>query len=773
MSQALERLARPHPLILILDDLHWADEATFQLLHFLLRQPSLSRVSLIGAYRVEEVVRESPLARLVSSLGQGQGAPARGATLGLPPFERKDLSVLLEILLSGPCAPSLVESLYERSEGNPFFTKQMVSLLRQQERLEQGEAGWRIMQGAQVDLPPAVRETVTRRLRHLTAQQREVLTFGAVLGREFPYAALEAMWGRDEAGLFSALDAAVEAQLIGETESGYSFHHPLLREAIYSQVPRARRPLVHGRAGLALETLYVRSPEEHAAELAHHFHLAGRIHPERALLYLTLAGDHAAAAYASREAAAYYHAALTYAQEPRATADLQVKLGNTLTHLSQYDRALTLLEEAAAAYRQLGARADEGRAVAHIGRVHVDRGTAVEGTERVEGAVRSLEGAAPTEDAVAALGRLHGILFHLYAMSDRPEQSSPAAEEEVGYARRLADDRAMASAELHRGMALLIVGRQREALRAMEDIAPLVEKVGNLDLQAQLSLCLGQAYLTGGEVGRSKPHVERDLQLARMRRGPDQIAFYMSNLCEVLHLAGDWRLARELGLQALDLVRSEGRSWYAAYPPLQLGRLALYEGAWQDAAQRFAEALAIAEPGRDVQAMKAAALGLGELDLLQGRPHAALERLIPLLERLGREGPEVEAIWGAVAWAHLGMADSAHAAEAVAHGVELATRRNNRLILPDLLRVHGMVLSHERACRRAHEAFDEATRLAHAMPYPYAEGRALYEHGRMLAEAGDIEEARTRWTQALCIFRRLGARPYSALTERAISAITA
>ena len=123
-----------------------------------------------------------------------------------------------------------------------------------------------------------------------------MLSLGAVLGREFSFPALEAMWDGGERALFAALEAARISYVLGETEGGYSFRHPLRREVVYDRIPPPRRIRLHRRAGAALELLYGERRNRHAAELAWHG-LRGE-NREQALFYSLLAGEQAAAIYA-------------------------------------------------------------------------------------------------------------------------------------------------------------------------------------------------------------------------------------------------------------------------------------------------------------------------------------------------------------------------------------------------------------------------------------------------------------------------------------------
>jgi tetratricopeptide (TPR) repeat protein len=347
IAQLFERLATDRGVVLLLDDLQWADAGTIQLLHYLLRQPYLNRLLVVGTYRGEELARELVLTQL---LGTGS-EEARVPHLLLEPLAERDLSSLVAERLHGPGDPILVRTLYQRSGGNPFFAIQMLRLLQEEGQLVQERSGWRTIAETRVDLPPAVRHIIARRLRHLQRDQREALTLGAVLGREFSYAALRAVWDGSERSLFEALDGAVEVHLLGETEDGYAFQHPLLSEVVYQRVPPARRAPLHERAALALEQLYGSRAKEHAVELAGHCVAAGRSQADRAVRYLLLAGDHAQRVYAHAEAERQYRMALELTGELRdivRESEVLEKLADLLQRQLRHDEARKTYETALA-----------------------------------------------------------------------------------------------------------------------------------------------------------------------------------------------------------------------------------------------------------------------------------------------------------------------------------------------------------------------------------------------------------------------------------------
>jgi tetratricopeptide (TPR) repeat protein len=170
-----------------------------------------------------------------------------------------------------------------------------------------------------------------------------------------------------------------------------------------------------------------------------------------------------------------------------------------------------------------------------------------------------------------------------------------------------------------------------------------------------------------------------------------------------------------------------------------------------------------------MQALRWASTLLAELDLLQGRPCVARERLLPLLDRPGLQELDVTFLLPRFAWAQLVLDEAAQARARAAEAVERARRQHYYLALADALRVQGVAMDGTGDQEGAAKAFEQAVVLCRAMPYPYAEALALYEWGMMERRRGDRERGQQRLEEAMAIFRPLGARPYVERTEQALT----
>ncbi len=303
VARELRRACERSPLLLSVDDLHWADGDTLRLFLFLARELRDAPLLLAGTYRDVEVRRGHPLARVLGDLAR-EPHVLRATLRGLSAAET---TALAESVAGAALETSLARALSELTEGNPFFVQEMARWLRESGRLAAGGAH-------ALALPQGVRDAVGRRLDALAEPTNALLRVAAVIGREFSASLLAEIAGVPQP--LEALSAAAEAGIVqadAELPGRFRFAHALVRQTLYEELPVAESVALHARVAEAL----ARSASTPAAELAHH------------LFEALPAGTADAAVRACAAAAEEAHARLAYAESAR-----------------QYERALEALRHA-------------------------------------------------------------------------------------------------------------------------------------------------------------------------------------------------------------------------------------------------------------------------------------------------------------------------------------------------------------------------------------------------------------------------------------------
>ena len=317
-----ERASRETPMVLLVDDLHWAVESSLLLLEHL--APHLEKLPLliVGTYRdVELDVRkpfdqkpfEKTLARLVR-----QKLAERYAIKRLSEPDVRDLLAAL----GGSNPPvALVSAIYRETEGNPFFVTELFQHLSEEGALFDNGGQWKSELDLEaLDVPEGVRLVIGRRLERLGDQTPKVLTLAAVFGRRFEVRVLEAVEGQDPDVVLDALDEAIAAGLVTSItvgrEARYEFAHELIRQTLLATLSLPRRQRLHLRVANAFEKVYEARADERAADVARHLYQAGTAaEPTKTIHYLRTAAERALAAAASDEALRFSNMSLSLLED--------------------------------------------------------------------------------------------------------------------------------------------------------------------------------------------------------------------------------------------------------------------------------------------------------------------------------------------------------------------------------------------------------------------------------------------------------------------------
>jgi len=348
LFQAVDRLfssaAKRTPLLILLDDLHWADKSSLLLLRHLARGAPSTAMLLIGTYRGDGVER-TPLGALLADLQRDQGA----ARLTLRGLTVEDAGRLVEAITGRRPARAFMKSLTSETSGNPFFIREVVQHLKDAGELDQVDGSKPALHTARTFVPESVKEVINQRLVRLSEQCKRALSLASVLGREFRLDVLARVGAFNEDDLLDALEAAQAAGLIAEehgVQGRFSFSHALIREVLYEKLSETRRIRLHSRIGEVLENS---SPADAVplADLAYHFVQAASLNGyERAVDYATRAAREATESLAHEEAAHFYELALRALAYRAATreiddlrADLHAKRGNALASVGNWPAA--------------------------------------------------------------------------------------------------------------------------------------------------------------------------------------------------------------------------------------------------------------------------------------------------------------------------------------------------------------------------------------------------------------------------------------------------
>ena len=362
VADLLAGMSAEQAVVLVLDDLHWADKPSLVLLRHLVRSSTPMRVLVLATYRDTDLDRTHPLSDVLADLRAQPGVDR----LDLQGLDADEVTGLMTAAaghdLEGN-ALDLAHALHAETEGNPFFVGEVLRHLAETGAIVQLDGRWTAAAGiSELGIPEGIREVVGRRLSRLSDAVNQALAVAAVIGPVFDLPVVESAGGPSGDELFDALDEATQSGLVREVPGArgrYAFAHALVRSALYEELTTNRRVRMHWKVGEALESRYASDLDAHLDELAYHFGegaLAGE--PTKAVEFARRAGERAAGDLAFESAAADFERALGSLElvdhaEPAARCDLLLARADAL-HLAGDERRRAAVFDAARAARSLG-----------------------------------------------------------------------------------------------------------------------------------------------------------------------------------------------------------------------------------------------------------------------------------------------------------------------------------------------------------------------------------------------------------------------------------
>lgn len=511
----LKNAGKLQPLVMILDDLHWADKPSLLLLQFLARELKDACILVIGTYRDMELGRQHPLSQTLGELSR-QGLSARITLRGLT---EQDVARFIEMTTGIEPPEHLVRTVYQQTEGNPFFLSEIVRLLVVEGQLENPQTRTSLSSR----IPEGVREVIGRRLDQLSDECNRVLTIASVIGREFSLDALEPLSDISGDQLLELLDEAMAARVVNEMAQAighYSFVHALIRETLYDEISTARRVRFHRRIGEVLEKLYSNSLESHLPELAYHFFQASPAgNSDKAIDYAIRAAKRAISLLAYEEAAGHYERAraVIELQEPVDEAqrgEMSLALGDAQKKAGNNAKAREAFLQAADIARKRGAA--EQLAYAALG---TETGMAASGrVDEVQ--VRILKEAlsALSEEDTALRARLLAQLS--LALYYSPEARNEFNQQAVEMARRVDDPAAIVAALYGRHVILEGTPSVEERLAVATEILGIAERGGNKEMELQIRYRRILDLMELAEIPAMDAEIEAYTKLAEELRQP-------------------------------------------------------------------------------------------------------------------------------------------------------------------------------------------------------------------------------------------------------------
>ncbi|MBI3942474.1 MAG: tetratricopeptide repeat protein [Chloroflexi bacterium] len=729
-TNAILALAQRGPLLLFLDDLHWADAASVALLAHLARRIANRPILIIGAYRPSDLaVQQHPLFQALLELDRYKVC----TKIELTTFDLAGLESMVASTLPGHALPAaFLERLYRQTGGVPLYITETLAYLRDVGLVRQEARGWQLAEEVhEIELPTSVEAVIAKRLERLDAEQRRALQYASVEGHQFTSILLARLLEVDELDLEEQLEQVEkihrlirfdgEVELGAEWASRYQFSHTLFQKVLYDTLRGKRLRLLHRRVGEALEGIYGDRADKIAHELAVHFEI-GQV-PRKALEYGLRAARRAMSVYAWDEAALGFERVQRLAQhteDPDAfAAQVQESLGDIALARARYHDAIASY---AAVLEALALAVMEGEEEARA-RLHRKCARAYEHLGDFPAAFAALdEGLRHAPDDSPEKAALHIMGAGLHHRQGRHREALEWCERVLAMSGLPKVHPIRAHAERLSGVMHTYMGKPDAALESFRLALKIYSRLEDLPGQCDIYSNLGETYTHRGGPGdwaQALENYQRACRLAERMNDSERLARDNANLGWLAYCLGDDQRAIQAYTYSLSIWTQSGASLMCAIVRSNLGAVELARSNY-----------------------------LSALDYL----HEAKEAL----EKIGARGQLAET-YRYLALAHLMNGYLAAAHVNAEQSLILARGAEERLGEGGALRVLGQVALAEGELDSAAEALRASHALLEDVGSRYELGQTLVALADLQMRLGDVAHAAVGLAEAVDILTDLGA----------------
>jgi len=756
VSSYFQSLSDKFPLLIALDDAHWADSGTLAMLQKLARRIERKRMMILTTYREVELDEALPFHETMLTLTR-DSSPTR---LKLSRLNRDQTQVLLQTIFSNEITTEFLDGIYRETEGNPFFIEEVCKALVESRYIFFESGQWHQPKMEELEIPQSIRVAIQSRVGRLSEQEQDILRLAALIGREFDFSILVEACNTEEEVLISALENAEKGQLIYEIphkkDVVFRFSHALFSTTLTESIRTLRRRKMHKQVAQAIEKVQPHDFET----LAYHYGEAGSL--EKALNYFSKAGDRASDAFANQEAEVYFISAYDLAEDDLTQAHLLKKLGIVQERMAQYQKSIQSWRKSMDHFRSLGHMDEIADLYARCGRIYWEMVDSA-------GSLRyCLQGLNEVGDETVGPG-----LAKLLAETGRAYYFSGKLEEVAPYCRRALDMAQSCQVTDVQAEALITLGilpniPAEEAIPSLEQAIQITENAGHWESasRAHNNLAVLLAYSLG-DIHGSIEHQLRAAEIAHLIGAINNELFYRSSITGWVCMMGDFERT-EQNIQALHDLNNLLEGWHYGVYLLKLVEASLlrFQGHLEKSISLYEELQQAALSGEDPQASAGIKNFLSEVLIENGD----LDLAIPLLEEaisLGDTGALYGGIWPramlSIIQAEKGnfLAADQLLKDAQHKYIEMGSRAFDELWLKTGQTRTAFL---EKEWEKAWESAETTLLLLEKYSFRWYRARLLLDWGiayHQRGREGDLQGAETRLKEAISEFNEMGIPRYA------------
>ena len=764
ISHFLISISRETPLLLLFDDLQWADQASLDLLEYFVRSTGNLRILVACAYRAEDAGPDSLLHKMLAKLNRDrllESLPVRS-------LRQEDTVKLIEQIFGEKQANNeFTDLIHKTTGGNPFFVEEVLRSLVDDGTIFRTEKGWSRKPIQEIVVPESVKSTLRSRLSKLEPDTLGILVWAAVIGPEFDYELLLEVSQATEDQLVQRLEAVISQGLVAEVpreKSKFRFSDNRVREMLLDDLIQIKRARYNLKIAEAMEKLYSKKLERHAETLASHFSEGGDV--ERCIRYSVIAGDLNKSIYAYEPAIKDYRRAVELldleGEKAGETAALLEKLGACYAFTGQLKKSIQSYEKALSIFE----KSHDNKACARTCREFAEAITTVKGEPGAQEATivmkRGLNYLQGEPDSSEAASAYYSLAWFLGLM-DQFDEANMWVEKALEVGKKTNNVQALAGALSMQGSYLTDTGKIDEGLPLWQQACELALQHEDL-LVARNCVFNLSFYTYPRDLGKAREFALKAVELAKSTNLMISVARSLWWLSVIDWLRGDWASALEqfreadaimerlgIGIDITTVEHEAWRGWYA----LSMGDLEKAEKILQ-AAEHLTEKVP------KITVIVTTNLALGLLRLEQGKEQEARTHFEKSVDAFRNWEFTTEPLLHVETLLHLtslyaksGRLEEARKTSDWAKRLAETLRSDAGLAMAWQAEASLLIASNN--SKEAEEAYLKSLELWEKAGWPYYYAKALVACSEAIAQT-DPEESRKRLMQAVEIFRKLGAK---------------
>jgi predicted ATPase len=591
------------PLMIFIDDLQWADNATLQLLFYIARNITNRNVLLVAALRLEDIddkANNTPFAQLQQQVGRS----ISHQRITLQKMTQDDVGKIIMNIVGVKEVPErFLHKLYEESRGNPFFVEEVVkSLMDEGIILRHGHIWDTGVDLSQIRIPNTIRDVITHRIARLDEDVKRVLRFASVIGDRWTFNVLKEVTGIGEEELLDSLDTLMEADIISEVtgskEEEFVFGHKVTRSVVYNGMSKSRVRMMHKSTGEVIERLYSDDLDSWVYELARHFTLGKDFF--EAYKYSIMAGEKAFRGMAFEEAANYFISAfrtvdmLPPSEKIEREAEklkLSTSIGNLYLHLAMWTEATKYYETALTLSRKTENEKEECKILIAIGHSQRLLGNYPRAEDNYDAAAKIAD---KLSDAVS-MAEIQRGLGYVHWRKGENDDAVDHYNQSISFAMKAGDLSSMAKTFIEMGNVYNHWGDQEKAIEYYNKSLDELEQLSDYSELARAHNNLGDSYLRTSEWDKAIEHFDMSKEFADKVGNKNMVAWARFNSAEALAYKGDLEKAEKYCDEAMTICEAQDDKICMQATFAKYGLIYRLREDWDKAIENYNKAVVILE----------------------------------------------------------------------------------------------------------------------------------------------------------------------------------